>query len=255
MESAVGHTQSTPLKGKTFESIEEHNAFLLHWNERWAATRIHGTTKRQVQEMFEEERPALHPLPTTRFEYYASLERRVHVDAHIEVGGAYYSVPTRYVGCKVIVHAGRLWIRIIDAKTQQCIREHDVTHKGSRRTNDADRPKQTPKAVHDLVAGIAESGPACATFARTLVEENGAIAARSLYGLLGFIKRYGAAEVERVCGIAVRVGAFRLRFVKRLLSSSPAPQALTDTHPLIEAIATYRGHFETMTQGELFHDI
>jgi transposase len=252
VESAVGYTQETALKGRRFKSIDEQNAFLTHWNEKWAATRIHGTTKRQVRAMFEQERPALQELPTTRFEYYSILERRVHLDAHIEVAGAYYSAPPRYVGRKVIVHAGNPWLRIIDEKTKQCIREHAATHKGSRRTNDEDRPKQTPRAVLDLVESIADSGSACAAFAQTLVEQNGALAARSLYGLLSYIRQHGAAEVERVCGIAVRMGAFRLRFVRMLLSRSAAPQPLTDKHPLIEALATYRSHFTTITQGELF---
>lgn len=254
VESAVDHTQKTALKGRRFESIDEQNAYLLHWNERWAATRIHGTTKRQVREMFEQERPSLQALPTMRFEYYKVLERSVHLDAHVEVGGAYYSVPPRYMHRKVIVHVGQVWIRIIDARNKQLIREHTVTQKGSRRTNDEDRPKQTPRAVHELVNALAASGPSCAAFARTLVEENGALAARGLYGLLGYIKQYGAAEVERVCGVAVRVGAFRLRFVRRMLSINTAvtPQELTDKHPIIEAIATYRTHFQSITQGELF---
>ena len=75
VESAVWHTQKTALAGRRFESIEQQNAHLLHWNERWAATRIHGTTKRQVREMFEEERAMLAPLPAARFEYYRILER------------------------------------------------------------------------------------------------------------------------------------------------------------------------------------
>ena len=63
VESTVGHTQETALKGRRFESIDEQNAHLLRWNERWAATRIHGTTKRQVRVMFEEEKPFLQQLP------------------------------------------------------------------------------------------------------------------------------------------------------------------------------------------------
>ena len=255
VESTVGHTQKTPLKGKRFESLDEQNAALQHWNERWAMMRIHGTTKRQVQAMFEQERPSLQALPTTCFEYYDVLERRVHLDAHIEVRGAYYSAPPRYVGCKVIVHAGQLWLRILDSNNKQCVREHPITHKGSRRTADADRPKQTPQAVHRIVDSIATSGGAsCATFARTLVANDGALAARSLYGLLAFIRRHGAAEVERACGIAVRLCAFKLRFVRRCLETTSAPQALTENHPIIEAIATYSAHFDTLTQGELFND-
>ena len=76
VESAVGYTQRTALKGRRFESLDEQNIALMRWNERWAFTRIPGTTKRQVREMFEEERPALLPLPLTRFEYYRIVERR-----------------------------------------------------------------------------------------------------------------------------------------------------------------------------------
>ena len=43
---------------------------LDRWDTRWADTRIHGTTKRQVAEMFAEERPALGPLPLEPFRYY-----------------------------------------------------------------------------------------------------------------------------------------------------------------------------------------
>src|SRR6059058_894907 len=62
VESAIGHTQAA-LKGLRFESLEEAQAYLDRWDARWADTRIHGTTKRQVAAMFAEERPALRLLP------------------------------------------------------------------------------------------------------------------------------------------------------------------------------------------------
>jgi hypothetical protein len=64
---AIQRTQSTALKGRRFESIEDQNAWLAHWEERWAAPRIHGRKKRQVLQMFAEENPALKPLPAERF--------------------------------------------------------------------------------------------------------------------------------------------------------------------------------------------
>jgi hypothetical protein len=39
--------------------LEQAQLYLDHWEERWADTRIHGTTKRQVSAMFAEEKPAL----------------------------------------------------------------------------------------------------------------------------------------------------------------------------------------------------
>jgi transposase len=43
VESGVGHAQRTPLKGLRFESLQEAQAYLDRWEERWADTRIHGT--------------------------------------------------------------------------------------------------------------------------------------------------------------------------------------------------------------------
>src|SRR5881409_3905408 len=71
VEAGIGHTQRTPLKGLRFERLEEGQVYLDHWDARWADTRIHGTTKRQVAALFAEERPHLRPLPPTPFRYYA----------------------------------------------------------------------------------------------------------------------------------------------------------------------------------------
>jgi hypothetical protein len=69
VESGVGHAKKTPLKGLRFGSLEEAQAYLDRWEERWADTRIHGTTKRQVAAMFAEEKPVLIPLPLKPFRY------------------------------------------------------------------------------------------------------------------------------------------------------------------------------------------
>lgn len=250
VESTVGHTQKTALKGRRFESLDEQNTFLARWNERWAATRIHGTTKRQVRVMFEEERPFLTPLPTTRFEYYRVCERTVHFDGHVEVDGAYYSAPPRYVGHKVVVHVGRLWMRIVDAKSHECVFEHPIAlHRGQRRTSDAHRPKQTPIRVEKLAERIAGAGPGCGGFARKLVEDRGAIALRALYGMLDLLRRYEAAAVDAACAFATNSGISSLRFVRMYLMHHAKPLKLKAEHRIIPEIATYTTHFATVTQG------
>ena len=40
VENAIGHTQATALQGKRSDSLAEQNAYLLHWEEKWAALRI-----------------------------------------------------------------------------------------------------------------------------------------------------------------------------------------------------------------------
>src|SRR5438876_2920765 len=93
VESGIGHTQRTPLKGLRFERLADAQTYLDHWETRWADTRIHGTTKRQVAAMFAEERPHLRPLPPTPFRYYAFGTRTVHPHGCVEVARAYYRVP------------------------------------------------------------------------------------------------------------------------------------------------------------------
>jgi hypothetical protein len=249
VESAVGYVQRR-LKGMRFESLDDHNAFLRHHNERWAATRIHGTTKRQVREMFEQERPHLLPLPLTRFEYYRVLERRVHPDGHVEVGRAYYSAPLRYVGCTVVVHVGRLWLRILDPASRRCVREHEVTQPGRRRTMPADLPKQTPPSVDRIVAKIDRMGPACGAFARAVVAERGVVALRTLFGVLDLARRHDVGEIERACAFAVESGTCKLRLLRMLLAHRQPLPPLRDQHPIIPLIDKYADHFATLTKGE-----
>ena len=257
VESQISYAQGTALKGKRFELIDDQNAHLMHWDERWASTRIHGTTKRQVREMFEEERPALKTLPVARFEYYRIVERRVHFDGHIEIDGAYYSSPSRYVGTTVIVHAGRFFIRLIDPINHQLFREHPVTGKGMRRTHEADLPKQTPPQVEKLVARIATLGQSCATFARAVETERGALALRTLFGVLDLARKYGPEALERACTMANAANSSRLRFLRTYLQHHAQPKPLSERNRIIGNINTYVDHVRTLTkrqQGELFDD-
>ena len=52
VEAAVGHAKKTPLRGLRFEPLDDAQTYLDCWEQRWADTRIHGTTKRQIAAMF-----------------------------------------------------------------------------------------------------------------------------------------------------------------------------------------------------------
>jgi transposase len=91
VEAAIGHTQGTALKGRRFDSIEAQNAWLAHWEERWAALRIHGRKKRQVLELFREEQPHLRPLPAQGFRYFSQATRTVDDAGLVQVQGSYYA--------------------------------------------------------------------------------------------------------------------------------------------------------------------
>lgn len=96
------YVKNNALKARTFNNIEEQNRFLADWERTTADTRIHGTTKQQVDKLFHEvERPALQPLRLDRFPCFHEARRKVSRDGHVEVAKAYYSAPTEYLGREV----------------------------------------------------------------------------------------------------------------------------------------------------------
>ena len=178
------------------------------------------------------------------------MQRTVHFEGYIEVDSAYYSAPPRYVGSKVVVHVGRLWLRLVDPKSHDCLREHVVAlQKGQRRTHDADRPKQTPIEVEKLAGRIAGAGPGCEAFAQKLIDVRGAVALRALYGMLDLLRRYESTAVDRACAFAANSGITSLGFVRTYLAHHATPLKLKTEHHIIPEIQTYTTHFATLTQG------
>ena len=89
VESGIHHTQRSAAAACASNQLADAQAYLDRWDERWADTRIHGTTKRQVAAMFADERPHLRALPAEPFRYYTFGDRVVHLDGFVEVALAY----------------------------------------------------------------------------------------------------------------------------------------------------------------------
>ena len=126
VEARIGHAQKTPLKGLRFETRIGAQAYLDRWETRWADTRIHGTTNRQVAAMFAEERPALGPLPLEPFRYDRHGVRTVHLDGCVEVEAASYSAPPGWIGQRVQVQWDGARVRLLAPTTGVLLREHGV---------------------------------------------------------------------------------------------------------------------------------
>jgi len=52
IESGINYVQENALRGRGFDTLGAENAYLTHWESRVADLRIHGTTKKQVREVF-----------------------------------------------------------------------------------------------------------------------------------------------------------------------------------------------------------
>jgi transposase/rhodanese-related sulfurtransferase len=249
VESGVGHAKKTPLKGQRFESIEEAQSYLDQWEERWADTRIHGTTKRQVAAMFAEEKPALLPLPLAPFRYYQYGERTVHLDGCVEVEAAYYSAPPGWIGRRVQVQWDGKLVRLIDPRDGQLLREHLRGERGRHRIQDEDRPQRTPIGVVQLLARAETAGPNIGQLCKGMHRQQGELAVRRIQGLLSFTKKYGMARVEEACATALELEIYDYRFVRRYLERHSQPLvSLRQVDPLIRQLTLYRDLIEERTK-------
>jgi transposase len=251
VESGVGHAQKTPLKGMRFESPQEAQGYLDHWESHWADTRIHGTTKRQVAAMFAEERPALLPLPIEPFRYYQYGERTVHLDGCIEVEAAYYGAPPGWIGRRVSVQWDVRHVRLLNPTTGQLLREHLRQARGGHRIQDQDRPTHTPLSTQQLLSRADHAGVQIGALCRSLHREYGERAVRRILGVLSLARKHGAASVDDACAAALEVGSCEYRFVRRYLERQPQlPLSLRQVDPLIRQLTEYRDFIEQKTKGD-----
>ena len=251
VEAGVAHAQKTPLKGKKFESLEEAHAYLDHWEEHLADTRIHGRTKRQVAAMFAEEKPFLQPLPLEPFRYYQYGERTVHLDGCVEVEAAYYGAPPGWIGRKVNVQWDAMFVRLLDPRTGELLREHLSGKRGGHRIRDADRPRRTPPKLLQLLARAHKAGSNIGAVCDAIHARQGELGVRRIQGVFQLIKRYGSAACDDACAAALELRVPEYRFVRRYLERSPrAPLSLRQVDPLIRELSQYRDliqqriHFE-----------
>ena len=220
VENAVQHTQDTALKGRTFESIERQNEWLVHWEKQWAAQRIHGRVKRQVEEMFQEEKPYLKQLPLTAFRYFSQETRTVWDDGAIQVGKSYYSALPAPLYTKVIVRIYDSEIEIIDPVTMEIFRRHIKSSKpGSFDMTPEDRIFNPSRQTTYLFAKAESIGPATLKLCKVLFEKEGRTGQRRMQGIVNLVRHYEARYVEQACIKASDVGLRSYKSIRNLVKT------------------------------------
>ena len=250
-----GTAKRTPLKGLRFENLQEAQDYLDQWEARWADTRIHGTTKRQVAVMFAEERPFLLPLPVEPFRHYQYGERTVHLDGCVEVEAAYYSAPHGWIGrrrCRCRWDSRQ--VRLLDPQTGQLLRGASAS--GARRASHRRRrPKsrKTPSRKHSncCTAPIEperRSAPSAAACTR--------LWARLRCDASWASCRWAKSTVWHDAWTTPapprsKLGPAKYHFVRRYLERNPQPPlSLRQIDPLIRQLTLYRDFIDNKTNQE-----
>jgi len=246
VERGVGYAKSNALRGRKFDSLAAENEFLRHWERSVADTRIHGTTKRHVGQLFETvERTALRPLPRERFPVYEEGQRHVSRDGHIEVKRSFYSVPPEYLGCTVWVRWTEQMVRVLNHRFEP-IAVHCRQQPGKFSTLHehlaSEKISSVERGAEHLLKKVRHLGTHAARWAEATLEEHGVRGMRIIQGLLALSRKYDVEAIDAACEKAWRGRGFRYRIVKQLLERRSATQQtleFLDAHPLIRPISDY----------------
>jgi transposase len=258
VENAIQHTQSTALKGRKFDSIEAQNAHLAHWEERWAAPRIHGRKKRQVLAMFAEEQPYLKSLPAERFRFFRQVSRTVDDAGLVQVNGVYYAALPAPLHAPVTVRIYEREIELLDEQGAVLRRHTKAARKGEFVLPEADRLFNPSRETARLIGKVAKIGPASEHLARELFVRLGRPGQRAIYGLANLPRRHSREDIEAASAKVLTLATPSYQALKRILERhstdalaavSAAAPMLLQSGDVIRAIDEYQAFFEQHSQS------
>jgi transposase len=243
-ERSGGYVKENALKGRRFDSLEEQNQFLRHWNRTIARLRIHGTTRQQVWTHFlETDQGALNPLPVEPFALFQCGMYSVHVDGHVAVDGAFYPAPTHLLTEKIQVRWDRHLVRLYHQDTLVAVHTRVAPGRFAPRP---DQPKATTAQqafVGRLLGRCEQVGPELLAWARAAHEERGVRAIRLIQGVVGLTRKHHKERVLKAAGTALEHRLFRYKDLRRLTEATaqgPEPLPLLTDHPSIRPLTQYR---------------
>lgn len=235
------------LRNRTFFSLEELNAAirerLVELNARMM--KHLGASRRDLYERLE--RPALKPLPSSRFEMAEWKDCRVNIDYHIAFDHNSYSVPYQLIDEHLSVRATIATVEVFQGHRRiashlrlhgrgryQTLLEHmprsHQAHAEWTPSRIIDWAGKTGAATGRLVAGILKNWPH---------PEQGY---RACLGIIRLARRHGEDRVEAACARAERLHSYSYKTVKNILAARQEilpleePDVTTVTPPAHENI-------------------
>ena len=181
-----------------------------------------GVSRRELYERLD--RPALRPLPSSRYETRQWKSCRVNIDYHVEVDHNYYSVPHTLLHEQLEARFTQSTVEVF-FKGQRVASHVRLSGRGRYSTQSEHMPaahrahaEWTPSR---LISWGEKTGPATGRVVAEILRrfphpEQGY---RSCLGLLRLAKAYGPDRLEAACVRAERLGSPRYRTAKNILAS------------------------------------
>jgi len=224
VERNVRYVRSSFFSTNEPVDIEVDRRALRRWLLEVAGTRRHATTGRAPLDLFEEqEREALLALPATRFEIVLWKSAKVHRDTHIQVEGAFYSVPWRHITHEVSVRLERERVSIFLG--DELVATHAPMARGQRSTVEAHLPEHRGDLRHRARAHWMERASMLGEEVRRLVEEifdqdDVLHQLRRVQAVVRLLEGYPRERAQKAARRARRFGCLEYRGIKNILTQA-----------------------------------
>jgi transposase len=210
------------LRDRKFSSVAEANAAIAACVAEINARpfqKLDGSRRLLFEQL---DRPALRPLPATRYEFATWHKARVNIDYHIVADKHYYSVPYQLARQQVDVRLSAATVEIF--RHSRRVASHPRSHVRHGHTTD---PAHMPEAhrrhaawtPQRITEWAGKTGPATAALVEAILAsrphpEQGYRAALGIIRLAG---RYGDGRAEAACARALRLRSHSYRSVESIL--------------------------------------
>lgn len=209
---------------KTWESVEidEDRRQLRRWLMEVAARRRHGTTGRVPLEAFEqEEKPELSQLPTKRWEPVVWKYAKVHRDSHVQIDGAFYSAPWRFIRETLWVRCTRQAVAIYRKDELLCT--HSRVPRGKRNTIEEHLPERRRQLRHrsreHWMKLAARIGPEVTELVEAIFgSDDVLLKLRKVQAVVTHLEGFPATRARRAARRALHFGNLEYRAIKTILS-------------------------------------
>jgi len=240
VERMVPYVRESFFRGEDFLGLSDAQRRAETWCTSRAGMRIHGTTQRRPAEVFQsEELPKLSPAPGSAYDLPLWCEPKVHKDHHIEVLKALYSVPGDLIGHYVKARADSQLVKVF--YQGKVVKIHPRKQPGQRSTDPSDLPaEKSVYALRDInrLKQIACShGSNIGTYATRLLDtELPWTKMRSVYRLLGLVRRFSAGRVDQACAKALELDVIDVNLILRMLERALESRPVDEPSPPAQVI-------------------
>jgi len=224
------------LRKRQFFGVAELNAAiaeLLAWLNERPFKKLEGSRAKLFEAI---DRPALRPLPATRYEFATWKTATVNIDYHVEVDHHYYSVPYQLAREVVDVRLSATTVEILQ-RGRRVASHLRSGMRGKPTTASEHMPESHRRHLEwtpgRIVRWAEETGPQTASLVKAVMEgrphpEQGY---RSCLGIMRLGKRYGEGRLEAACTRALAIRGHSYRSVESILKNGLDRQPLPEAPP------------------------